>query len=152
MRALALVGALALGCGPSYGKNEVKTPDQLLEERLAGTDGETGSASVSGEEETDADRKRKFDERQAELELKRAQRSAETCVGVVTESGPKGTAKVHLTFGNDGKVKDSKIDPPFDGTALGKCALRAMAAVIVPPYAGDEVTKEWELDLSGEKK
>jgi hypothetical protein len=34
---------------------------------------------------------------------------------------------------------------------VGKCVLRAMKAVIVPPYQGSEQTLNWEIDLKGGK-
>ena len=45
-------------------------------------------------------------------------------------------------------MKESSIAAPFDGTPIGKCALNAMAAVIVPSYVGADETVEWEIDLS----
>lgn len=157
---LWLVAALAVvACGPDLQGQDVKTPDEIIEEEeRAAEEAERKKAAegddtelAADEQETDLDKKAKFDEKQADLELKRAARSAETCVGVVTEAGPKGTGKVTLVFGNDGKVTESKIDPPFHDTALGKCVLRAMSGVILPKFVGDPVTKEWEINLTGEK-
>ncbi len=133
----------------------VKTPDQLLAEQEAlAEEDERRRAEQSvpvEEEETDAEKKKQFDAQQAELQLKQASRSAETCPSVVTEPGPTGVAKVTLVFGNDGHVKEGTIAPPFADTALGKCVLRALNAVIVPPFVGPEVTKDWEVNLAPKK-
>jgi len=152
-----LIGMLWLvplaACGPSYGGQPVKTPDELVadQEQLAEQQEKESQAhqGTSGsDEETDLEKKAKFDKKQTELELKRAQRSAESCVGVVTEQGPTGTAKFTLTFSNDGHVKEGTISAPFDGTPVGKCALNAMKSVIVPPFDGTEESVDWEIDLT----
>ncbi|MBX3183971.1 MAG: hypothetical protein KIT72_00480 [Polyangiaceae bacterium] len=150
--ALVLLAALAVACGPSYGSQGVKSPDDLLEEQLAEDakrqPKDDGSDYVM--EETDEDKRQQFDERQAELELIRAARSAKTCVGVVTADGPRGKAKVTLTFANSGNVKASDISSEFKDTPLGKCILNAMAAVVVPPFVGAEHTLDWDVDLDEE--
>jgi hypothetical protein len=151
---LTLVAPLVVACGgPSDSGQGVKTPDELVaeQERLAEEQEKESQAhrsSSGSDEETDLEKKAKFDKRQADLELKRAQRSAESCVGVVTEQGPTGTAKFSLTFSNDGHVKEGTVSAPFDGTPVGKCALNAMKAVIVPPFDGGDETVEWEIDLT----
>ncbi len=151
------ISILLVGCGPSYGGQDVKTPEEIVEEqeRLAeeqDKQSKAHQASSGGEDtETDLEKRKKFDKRQADLELKRAQRSAETCAGVVTEEGPTGTANVTLTFGSDGHVKDASIAAPFAETQVGNCALRAMKSVIVPPFTGSDETVQWELDLSPKK-
>lgn len=150
------LGVLAVACGPSYGGQDVKTPDELVaeQEALAAEQEKQSQESGGGGEdvETDLEKKKKFDKRQADLELKRAQRSAESCVGVVTEEGPSGNAHVTLVFSNDGSVKEATIGAPFADTAVGNCALRAMKAVIVPPFVGPEETVEWEIDLTAKEK
>lgn len=154
MRKTYLAFSLFLAaCGPSYGGQGVKTPDELVaEQEKAAEEQEKESqahgSSGSSEEETDQEKKAKFDKKQADLELKRAARSAESCVGVVTEQGGGGTAKFSLTFGNDGHVKNATVSAPFDENPVGKCALNAMKAVIVPPFDGAEETVEWEVDLT----
>lgn len=145
-----------LACGPSYGGQGAKTPEEIVEEqeRLAEEqERESKRSGTTGEDaETDLEKKKKFDKKQAELELKRATRSAETCAGVVTEQGPSGEATVTLVFANDGHVKDGQIGAPFAETAIGNCALRAMKAVIVPAFEGPEETVEWKLDLTAKEK
>lgn len=157
MRTFCLVGIAAMlsACGPSMTPEHVKTPDELVEEQAAQAPGpkqEGDNYDDSGYvSEEDEEQRKKFDERQAEIEISRARRSAETCGGVV-EGGPRGTAKGSLTFANDGHVKDSSIAPPFAETEVGKCVLRAMAAVIVPNFVGAEVTKEWEVNVADQPK
>src|SRR6185436_16511563 len=101
---------------------------------------------------TEDEKKREWDDKQADLELKRAARSAETCPESVTEKAPKGKATVTMVFANDGHVKESKISEQYAENAVGKCVLRAMGSVIVPAYNGPEHTMDWEIDLTGGKK
>jgi hypothetical protein len=153
--ALALI---AWGCGPSYGGQDVKTPDQLVEEqdeiakqeeaerKAKGTD-----SSYSGEE-TDSEKKHEFDKKQVKMELQRATRSAESCPGVVAgqepkDKKPRGDTRVTINFQEDGTVRAVSIPDPFDGTPVGDCVLRAYKAVIVPPYTGGEQIVDWDVSL-----
>jgi hypothetical protein len=149
-----LLGGIVLACGPSYGGQDAKTPEEVVaEQEKLGAEQEQQAAQhpyAGPVGETDLEKKQKWDKKQAELELKRAQRSAETCPASVIEAAPKGTGKVTLTFGNDGHVKSSSIEPPYAETAVGKCVLRAMDAVIVPSFEGPEETLNWELDLTAD--
>jgi hypothetical protein len=152
MRTSCLVGAAVLlgACGPSMTPEHVNTPDEIVQQQSSLAPGPQQANEGSDEgyvDESDAEHQKQFDERQADLELKRAARSAETCGGVV-EGGPRGMAKVTLTFQNDGHVKDSSIAPPFAETEVGKCVLRAMAAVVVPNFIGPEKTMEWTVNVT----
>jgi hypothetical protein len=150
--------ALTFGAcgGPSYGSTGIRTPDEYVEEqeRLAEQQAqqEAQQPREGGDEETDLEKRRKFDERQSELELKRAARSAETCPGSLTADQQKavqpGTAKVTLLFGNNGRVKQATLAPPYEGTPVGNCVLRAMGNVIVPAFDGPEHTVHWDIEIS----
>src|SRR5215471_4684045 len=107
------LATLISACGPSYGGQDVKTPDQLVDEqdqieqqdeknkKARGVD-DTALAS----QETDEEKKKEFDRKQVDLELKRATRSAESCPGVVAEEEkkehPRGDTKVSIHFQEDG--------------------------------------------------
>jgi hypothetical protein len=156
-----VVGAaiLVAACGESEGQG-VKTPDQLIDEqeRIAAEDEKAKKAKGGDtlvEEETDAEKKREFDQKQVKMELQRATRSAESCPGVVaeqeTKDHPRGEARVTLTFVEDGTVKDVNIPSPFDETPVGDCVKRAYKAVIVPPYSGGDKIIDWDLTLKDEK-
>jgi hypothetical protein len=156
---LSVVGFSALGfsvaCGGGYGGEQVKTPDEIVaeQEALAVEDEKRRDATdtgVVGDEELESDQKQKFDVRQAKIELKRATRSAVTCPGSIgtDEKLPAPKATVTLTFANHGNVSKANIDAAFNDSAIGKCVLRAMKAVIVPPFAGQEVVVDWEVDFS----
>jgi len=143
-------------CGTAT-PDHVKTSDEWLSEQ------ENEGAKLQAEKQknqgaydepttTEDEKKREWDEKQADLELKRAARSAETCPESVTEKAPKGKATVTMLFTNDGRVKEAKISDTYAENAVGKCVLRAMQSVIVPAYNGPEKTVEWEIDLSGGKK
>jgi hypothetical protein len=156
---LGLLGGVLVvaGCGPSYGGNPVKTPDQIVaEQEQLGKQEQSKSDDDSAPDDVNPDdeeeQTKPFDKHQAKLELIRAARSAQTCVGVVSKDSPQGKGTVTLLFGNDGHVKKASIGPPFDGTEMGKCAINAMKAVIVPPFKGDTVSMDWDVDLSPKKK
>jgi hypothetical protein len=142
--------------GPTNEGQGVKTPDELLadQERLAEEqERERQKHASTGEAgETDLEKKAKFDKRQADLELKRAARSAETCPGSVPEDSPAGTAKVTVVFGNDGNAKSATITAPYDENAVGKCAVNAFNSVIVPPFEGPDETIEWEVNFPEKPK
>lgn len=148
---------LCLACGgPTSEGQGVKTPDELLaeQEKLAEEqekEREKAGPNVASEE-SDMEKKAKFDKRQADLEMKRATRSAETCPGSVPEDSPAGTAKVTVTFGNDGHAKSATITAPYDENAVGKCAVNAFKSVIVPPFEGAEETLEWEVNFPEKEK
>jgi hypothetical protein len=162
-RAMFLLAISTWGCTTIGGGQDVKTPDQLVEDQdqLAKEDeankkkrGDDPSA-YSGEE-TDAEKKRQFDRKQVEMELKRATRSAESCPGVVAEQEkkdhPRGDTRVSVTFQEDGTVRQISIPAPFDGTPVGDCVVRAYKAVIVPPYTGGDQIIDWDLSLKDEAK
>lgn len=156
---LGLVLVTACG-GPSSEGGGVKTPDELIadQERLAEEQDRkskeheqySGNLDVG---ETDLEKQGKFDKKQAKLEMQRATRSAESCVGVITEKDqPRGQAKVTLVFNNEGHVKTGTISEPFKDTPLGKCVMNAYENVIVPPYEGPEASLEWDVNLTEEKQ
>jgi hypothetical protein len=154
------VAALAWGCGGSEGEG-VKTPDQLIDEQVKIAEEDEKRKAAKGEdpalgaEETDAEKKREFDQKQVKMELSRATRSAESCPGVVaemeTKEHPRGEARVTVTFVEDGTVRDVSIPSPFDGTPIGDCVKRAYKSVIVPPSSGGEQIVDWDLTLKDEK-
>ena len=156
----AMLAFVALGCGPSYGGQDVKTPDELIEEqeRIAMEEEKArkarGSDSSYSDVETDAEKKREFDKKQTKMELQRATRSAESCPGSVVEAKekPRGDTRVSITFQEDGTVKQVSIPSPFDGTPVGDCVLRAYKSVIVPPFEGGYQIVDWELSLKDAAK
>jgi hypothetical protein len=168
LRYFGLLALSLVACGPSYGGQDVKTPDQLLDEQeklgdeqLKKEKTESEFRDTSGP--TEDEKIREWDDKQSTLELKRAARSAETCPDSVTEvekdakGKPKpkqteGMAKVTMLFANDGHVKTTTAAPPYDENPVGKCVQRAMNAIVVPAYKGPEHTVEWQIDLSGGKK
>jgi len=154
--AAILTTAWLAGCSTAS-PDHVKTSDEWLAEQEgegAKIEAEKKKQGGSYDEPTttEDEKKREWDDKQAELELKRAARSAETCPESVTEKAPKGKATVTLTFTNDGRVKEAKISEQYAENAVGKCVLRAMNSVIVPAYTGGEKTLDWEIDLTGGKK
>ena len=182
-RYLRLIGlsALVLVACASEGPEQPKTPDQLLseqeqlgDEQLKKEQHENQYTDTSGS--TEEEKKREWDDKQADLEMHRAAHSAETCPDSVAESdaaappadgtkpakpakpakkAPKAKdtkADVTLVFANDGHVKSLSVGAPYDENPVGKCVQRALNAVIVPAYQGPEHTLEWSIDLTGGKK
>lgn len=160
MKRLMILGVLStalVGCGPKNEGQGVKTPDEILaeQEQLAIEQQKKGRDPSDYAEPTgmtDEEEKRAWDAKYAELELKRASRSAETCPESVTEKAPKGMAAVSITFKNEGNVREATIGSPYTDTMVGTCVLRAMKAVIVRTYEGPEKTIEWQVDLTGKGK
>lgn len=168
--------ALALVACASNEPGEVKTPDQILAEQEALGDEQLkkqqNAPRVDTSESTSEEKKREWDAKQADLELHRAAHSAETCPDSVVEGDknidpktgkpPKGSkaptkakdtkANVTIVFANDGHVKSLTVAPPYDENPVGKCVQRALNAVIVPAYVGEEHSEEWVIDLTGGKK
>jgi hypothetical protein len=154
------LGAAALGaagCGPSYDEHSIKTADDRLKEQeeLAYQE-ELRSRTkpeASGEVVEEAEKVGVFDDKQADLELRRATRSAETCPEVVTgDKVPHGKTTVTLTFALDGSVAEATIPPPYEGTRIGDCALNAYQAIIVPPYSGERKVITWDVNLEKAKE
>jgi hypothetical protein len=164
MKRLCTAIALSISaCGPSYDGQDVKTPDQLvdeqdqLEQAAEKNKKARGVDETYSSEETDAEKKREFDRKQVDMELKRATRSAESCPGVVVEQEkkgehPRGETKVSISFQEDGTVRQVSIPSPFDGTPLGDCVIRAYKSVIVPPYSGGEQIVDWDVVLKDAPK
>jgi len=160
MRTVSLLGCVVLlsACGPSMKPDQPKTVDEILDEqeRIAYESEQDGDRGYVGDDDgtLEIDEKAKWDERQSEIELKRAARSASTCHGSIPEekrkAQPKGEATVELVFAPSGSVKSATISAPFEGTEVGACALRAMKAVIVPNFSGPDHPVTWKVDLSGE--
>lgn len=157
--ALGASGALLIGagCGPSYDESTIKTAeDRLAEQEALAYEAELRErnrpAGAGAPEIEDSERPGAFDAKQADLELRRATRSAETCPEVVTGDGvPHGKTSVTLTFALDGSVAEATIPPPFEDTRLGNCVLNAYRAIIVPPYAGEREVITWDVNLEKPK-
>jgi hypothetical protein len=147
------IACAAIACGPSYTQT-VKTPDEIVaeQEQIAASQEKHKSHYDTGAGgELDSEKRKKFDERQSEIEINRAVRSAETCPGVVS-GGPYGEANVSITFNNEGHViaDRSTIDTQFHDKPIGDCVLRALNAIIVPSYVGTPVTKQLKIKLVAE--
>ena len=151
----ALGLAVVAGCGPSYEDRTIKTADQRMKEQeeLAYEEEQRARSKPSATgavEETD--KPGEFDDKQADLELRRATRSAETCPEVVTgDAVPHGDTSVTITFALDGSVAEATLPPPFEGTRLGDCVLNAYRTVIVPPYSGQRKVLTWDVSLAAQK-
>jgi hypothetical protein len=147
--------ALGAACTPSYDQHSIKTADDRLkeQEQLAYQDEQKARTkpAATGTVE-DPDKPGAFDDKQADLEFKRATRSAETCPDVVTgDNVPHGKTTVTVTFALDGSVASATIPPPFEETRLGNCVINAYQALIVPPYSGERKVVSWDVNLEKAK-
>jgi len=158
---VAPLPAVLGGCGPSYGGQDVKTPDDLIAEQEQLAIEDEKRKKQHGEdpgtyEELDSEKRREFDKKQTKLELQRATISAESCPGVVAEQEgkdkPRGSLRATISFQEDGTVRQVNLPSPFDGTPVGDCVSRAYKAVIIPPYVGGEQIVDWELELKDAPK
>jgi hypothetical protein len=137
----------------------VKTPDEILAEQEAlGAEQlkeEEMATPVIDDEETDLEKAKQFDKKQAKLELQRAARSAATCPDSLPEEqakeAPRGTAEVEIWFENSGSVQKATLSPPHADTPVGACILRAMQAIIVPAFTGEIVQVKWKIELNEKK-
>src|SRR5690606_38963206 len=106
-----LAAALTLGsCGPSMEPGGVMTPEQRLQEEERKAWEQEKAEKARGDhydEPAETDDREAFDKKQAELEMKRASLSAQTCNKVVEGSKPTQIADISVTFGSDGKVRDA---------------------------------------------
>ena len=147
-----------LACGPSLDQRTIKTPQQrmLEQEELASAEeleARKNEKKVDDGDFVDPDAPGVFDDKQAELELKRATLSAETCPEVVDDKKTRyGKTSVTITFKLDGSVAEATVPPPFEDTRLGNCALNAYRGIFVPPYIGERKVITWDVDLSKPKK
>ena len=156
---LSGLGLLVSGCFSAEPQG-VKTPDEILAEQEAlgaeQLEEEKTATPVIEDEETDSEKNAKFDKKQAKLELQRAARSAATCPDSLPEEEQKtaarGTAEVQLWFEPSGAVKKATLAPPHADTPVGACILRAMEAIIVPAFTGEDVQISWKIELNEKKK
>ena len=147
--------AWVAGCGPSYDAHTITTPAERVreQEELAYREEQRARAEPAAEGPVEeVERVGGFDDKQADLELQRATRSAETCPEVVTgDKVPHGKTSVTVTFALDGAVAEATIPPPYEGSRLGDCVLNAYRAVIVPPYTGERKVITWDVSLEKPK-
>jgi hypothetical protein len=75
-----------------------------------------------------------------------ASSAAEACLG----PGGRGlSTRVTVTFGPDGKVTRTTVDPPFDGSPAGNCIVRIFERAELPALEGGSITVTRVLRLGG---
>lgn len=130
------------------------TPEQRLreqEELAYKAEQKKKSHGDDGNYEVEEDEAEAFDKNQAEMELKRASLSAQTCGDVVESKDKKGVVDINIVFVSDGSVKEATIAAPYADGPISDCIRNAYEAVIVPPFKEQEYSMSWQLDLSGKK-
>lgn len=147
-----LLGVCVLACRPSYDERSIKTPaERLRDQEEAAYRAELERRKRPQDTQTfeDPDAPGAFDHKGAELELKRATRSAETCPAVADDGKVKpAKTSVTLVFAKDGSVAEATVPPPFADTRLGNCVLNAYRGLFVQPYAGEREVITWDVDLT----
>lgn len=134
------------------------TPEERLQEqeRLAYEQEQEAAKNPSEAPayEPEPEEEKPFDERHAQLELRRATLNAITCPDVATDPKkvPKGEADLNITFVKDGSVKEVIVSPPFEDSPIEECIVNAYNGVKVPPFKEAEHSVPWKADLTGKKR
>lgn len=67
--------------------------------------------------------------------------AASSALGCGKSDGPKGVAKVSITFAPSGRVTTATVNgPPFSGTPTGGCIAATFRRATVPPFSGAPVS------------
>jgi serine/threonine protein kinase len=74
--------------------------------------------------------------------------SASRAAGCRKPSGPSGSGRATITFGNDGAARGVVISAPFAGTPVGSCVAAAFRGIHVPPFTGSPVTLPWSFRIA----
>lgn len=93
-----------------------------------------------------------YDKDQTEISLKRAARQVKTNCGQAKDesgkaTGPWGKVNMSIVLAPNGHSKSASIPAPYDGKAVGRCAVQAFTNLVFPPWAGSETTVEWEVEI-----
>lgn len=137
--------------------DRVMTPEERLQEqeRLA-YEQEQESRKSGGNDnfQYEEEEEKAFDEKHANLELRRATLNAITCPETALEPKklPKGEADITVLFTRDGSVKEVRVSPPFEGSPIEECLMNAYKGVKVPPFKEEEKSVPWKADLTGKKR
>ena len=92
-----------------------------------------------------------YDKEAVEVVLKRATRLVNANCGATKDdqgkaAGPWGKVTAHVQLGHNGHSKGATVGAPFDGTPVGKCIFNAFNNLIYPPFGGEDVTVDWEVE------
>ena len=142
---LALVAAgaaLAAGC---FG---TEIPPQKPEENpLAGLPPPKPTVDATKvEDQPDARKPTKPDEKASADAIARGTRSAVKCPQIHTE-GPFGDFPVTLVLGPTGKIAEARLPAELSGKPIAKCIKNAYEAEIIPPWQGTPINQTVTLSL-----
>ncbi|MEO8876444.1 MAG: hypothetical protein ABI461_12715 [Polyangiaceae bacterium] len=109
-----------------------------------GTSGDTAAAPAAGPQSGPHN--------EAEIALKRAARQAKANCGAAKDSdgkalGPFGKTTVNITLGRNGHSKNVTLDSSYDGKPAGNCIIQAFKNLTYAPWAGADMTVQWEVEL-----
>lgn len=156
---LVLSALVVVACGGPQERGVMSQEDRL-NEQLALADEQNQKETEYNERfsaaETDDEEAAKFDQANAEYELKRATLSAADCPNTFPPESLKGykpgTANLSIVFGNQGEVSEVTIDPVYAETPVGNCVLQAIRPVRIKTFTGPPETVEWQVELPEPKK
>ena len=131
------------------GKWEGATAENL---QSRGPHGPGAGAAPAKSPEQAARRTDEYDKEQTEIALKRAARQVKDNCGHAKEdtgkaSGPWGKVSVSVVLGHNGHSKGATIPGPYEGKAVGRCAVQAFTNLVFPPWGGADTTVDWEVEI-----
>lgn len=138
--------------------DRVMTPEERLQEQERLAYEQEQEAAKNPQDvpayEPEPEEEKPFDQKHAQLELRRATLNAITCPEVATEPKkvPKGEADLNIVFVKDGSVKEVLLSPPFADSPIEECIINAYNGVKVPPFKESEHSVPWKADLTGKKR
>lgn len=93
-----------------------------------------------------------YDKEATEIVLKRGERQVKENCGHAKDgdgkaSGPFGKTTITLLLGHNGRMKEVKVQAPFDGKPTGNCIVQSFDNLIFPPWAGADTPVEREVEV-----
>lgn len=93
-----------------------------------------------------------YDKAATDVILARAARQVQANCGFAKNEegkavGPWGKTNVSVTLGHNGHTSSVTIPEPFDGKPTGRCAVKAFANLVFPPWSGPDETVEWPVEI-----
>jgi hypothetical protein len=157
IHAMGLLALLVVACG-SPAKPAEDATEMPKEEAAPKWDSETtaSAASTSGAASAPkpppGQRHDQYDKEATEVTLKRATRQVRDNCGHAKDddgkaTGPWGKMTITLVLGPNGHMKSVTVPPPYEGKPVGNCIAKAFDNLSFPPWAGQETTLEWEVEV-----
>lgn len=93
-----------------------------------------------------------YDKENTEVVLKRAARSVKESCGEAKDengvaSGPFGKVTIQVLLGRNGHSKGVTVPASHAEKPAGKCIVNAFSNLAFPPWAGQDTSVDWEVEL-----